>query len=1434
MSCTLSIEANIQNVSTVRKFLFPNLLEEPVTKSPADDGWEEEDWGWGEEFTEETQQQKKKKEEEANSWLEDCCISLSPTNDLLALAFEDRAVFLSHKWDSDKLKYQMSWKGPVNLEEGECVTSIMCIPLASLKRSSTGGPDWTCVVMGFTSGYIRMYTENGNLLLSQLLHEDPVLKVKCSTYQPRRHAGAAEQLEELTILYPNALVTIDGFSLYQSLRACRNQVARAAAGGSDVQPPPLAYKKWGLGDQANMVDHISCGVVTPSLFDQLQTASILGGYGATITQNPPPAARYITSGTSPYVAFFFAVEGTAPPIISEVAAAVASKLKSALISGVGGWLGWKGKPQGEDPKQKPKVEPATPLPLRFGLPDLRRHGDSIVLSPGRQLAATTDSFGRVILIDTDKGVAIRVWKGYRDAQVGWVKVTEDKDRDAMATDTPPREALFLIIYAPRRGILEVWAMQQGPRVAAFNVGKQCRLLCPGYTMMGLNNVTFYTNKPPTYQCCLVEPSGVIKIINVPFHLILSGANSKRARDLHLLKKLSTILSTPSSQEGSLEKQLVNIISDIKIVALKRQGLEKILAHKILPADLMRNVIRTVKNNIQLALEKEDPDSIAPESRGLLHFCKVQELLLDVYITISLLNKQATQAMGMAENNPEQTLAATLSVSVSEALQYLSAVDDFMRESAGNRVHFQDPIHMTPAAFLSCFICPYHHADDNAPTASSLKILMSSDIDEQLSLKLGTFLFKCGLTGGDSIEALCSCLERSGIPAADLMSLLLRVWLNSETELIRPRDVSPFSNLHCLLASITRTAEPNTVSPWWQSVRDICTAAEAPASALMAAVAARSVAASVVPNNKSGNKEQDSQEDKDTDQEALSLSSPTPSTTSTDTMEEWETVAMDTEHWNLLVRQLEDVVVLSTLLRSKVRDGVDRPPSYAETMGKENKVVSVKGLLEGGSGSIAALVANWVARTGILPSMLSVSHHAEGEDEEAMELGTDVTSEPALPELERLADLYRSQLERFPYSLDPEVLHAHCTWEYVVQWNKDPEVVALLERSIEHLKFVGNAYLQHGLGCMMWHTFMVKRFSATAFLMEKVGKAPKDRLCRKDVGLSDAALTNFLGQCNILLQVILEAEVESPYPFFSSQAEVESSHVPVFDIEDLWQATQGPTSIAELAAEQRVSNYQLLQHHMKLSSIMHAVMVFSLRTVKPLSYYFDTKGKNAFFKDLHSYPLLPGSDIDIAIISARQQFLCRIVSAAVGTLPIPPAFLTKDDGAVAMETDKEKELLQSDLDAYQTMSDNKVVLEACKWADTILELGQRLEVDVDVVRRHYCNELYSRGYDYLGQEVLNSVNERCQLGCDLLLLVGKRLSHLMSSAEPKRSVQLLSRLPPTLSTWLKQQSPSDVHFPDVPLLLTAQLLSQVVSLLPETHGQYSLAIQLVESIDIMRD
>ncbi len=36
--------------------------------------------------------------------------------------------------------------------------------------------------------------QNGVLLLAQLLHEDPVLRLKCRTYEIPRHPGVTEQV----------------------------------------------------------------------------------------------------------------------------------------------------------------------------------------------------------------------------------------------------------------------------------------------------------------------------------------------------------------------------------------------------------------------------------------------------------------------------------------------------------------------------------------------------------------------------------------------------------------------------------------------------------------------------------------------------------------------------------------------------------------------------------------------------------------------------------------------------------------------------------------------------------------------------------------------------------------------------------------------------------------------------------------------------------------------------------------------------------------------------------------------------------------------------------------------------------------------------------------------------------------------------------------
>ena len=50
---------------------------------------------------------------------------------------------------------------------------------------------------------------------------------------------------------------------------------------------------------------------------------------------------------------------------------------------------------------------------RFGIRDLRRHGEKIIVSPGLHIAAVCDSFGRIIIYDIHRGIAIRMFKGER-------------------------------------------------------------------------------------------------------------------------------------------------------------------------------------------------------------------------------------------------------------------------------------------------------------------------------------------------------------------------------------------------------------------------------------------------------------------------------------------------------------------------------------------------------------------------------------------------------------------------------------------------------------------------------------------------------------------------------------------------------------------------------------------------------------------------------------------------------------------------------------------------------------------------------------------------------------------------------------------------------------------------------------------------------------
>jgi len=1434
MACQLALLAPFHDTNAIRKFLFPAVKIEDDDVAVSNDwqeelgDWDEAEWGWKvDEESEEADREAGKAEKNDGSliWLQECHLSLSPTGELLALAREDRLVLLEQRWDSkyqnhSQMKYAVAVTTTVAQEQGETITSLLCLPLASHKRSTTGGPDWTCVVVGFSSGYVRMYTEGGKLLLSQIFSEEPVSRIKCRTYETPRHMCDAEKHEELTILYKRSLVTVDGFSLFQSLRACRNQVARAAASGSElVQPPPLAYKKWALLDQDSVADHISCGIVTPNPFDQMCAASMLSGPSAIIKPTPPASHLYLSAGTQPYVAAFYAVEGSAQPMLSDVAHAVANKLKTALfsqISAASGWFGIGGKHAVDNNKEKvrPKIEPAVSLPARFGLPDKRRDAKSLVLSPDSRLAATTDSFGRVILLDVERGIAVRMWKGYRDAQVGWVEVKEDfaPDKDPN-TPTHIRRAFFFIIYAPRRGILEVWTSQQGPRVAAFNVSKFCQLLCPGYSMMGLNVVTCQTMKMNPHQCYLVDPEAGVKTLDIPFHLSLSDKNSKRARDLHLLKKLKMCLKDHSEESIGVEDQVLELLLDMRIGSIKQQGIERVLHTRYLGPECLYKIISALHSQLeQLAQDasSEEGGELDYESRMLLQFCAAEQRLLGAFSALTALNEQkpsSTDTTDIISIIPRTVgvYGDDLSVLRDQLSAYHKAVE---KSSTGTRVTFSEAeptFHATD--FLSCFECQLQRdtksgeqpilstkdADDVESTSddggkvtnkASLHIHIRTTLHETRYTRLGNFIMKRRLHHGTSSE-FEQILRESGIPPEDLLRLLVCVWLSSDAHQLEdtPNFATALKSISQLKDVGEVSVEHNKLSPWWQKMRDLCAESESIPSALLAALIGRSAANDMMIQAK----------------ESGTISSSTELVPSQPlSLTEWESVTTERIQWTTLVRQLEDLLILQNLLKSSLNQDV---PSCTE----ESISVNVKHILDGGRRVLPELVARWLAAQGVAPAMLCFN--AEDTDKQSVD--------------NPLASKLAAVQQRLPHSLSTDILMANCAWEYCLMWNKDAEYMEPLQQALAYLHCINNQHVQHGVAVMMWRTFLKEKLSATAKLMQKVGKAPREYLCRRDVGLTHNALEKLLGLCVQLLDTM------------TSDGRSSSAHESqtLLNVEDLWVGVSGPASLVEMAAEQKESHPELLSLHLHLAAIMHAIMEFNMKAITPHS-LFNGKAQELFFNPLDSSPMVSNQTVEDAIRVNRQQFLCRVVRHAVGSIAERHAGGARPLSRSCSVTSSYSSSPgggSSDVALWTWLAATPTYQH---WTALALRLAKEMGTDEDVLRQVHATELYSAGLDKLAEEVLLTVNNHPSIGSELLQIAGSRLHQMLFISDPEGGIDILTKISPNMSSWIKSLDVGKLQCADVPLKDTATLVGHVVNQLPESHPDYSRAIQLVELTQVL--
>lgn len=460
---------------------------------------------------------------------------------------------------------------------------------------------------------------------------------------------------------------------------------------------------------------------------------------------------------------------------------------------------------------------------RFGLCDIRRTAFSVVLSPDHQFAAVSDSLGRVLVVDTNRGVTVRMFKGYREAQCAFIQVPDEKKSKHKGNT---RIALYLVIYSGKKGTLEVFTLQKGRKVVTFTAAKHSKLVYVDYGVMGFV-MTSRSRYVCPYTCILMDNDGKIKELMVPFHFTLSEKSSSRVRDLHLYKRLKQLVK--SGEVHLLMDEVVNTCKELQTTEMKLQCIDMLMLSQDINTE-------TLLSCVEYFLDTVDPNDSDVDSKSLLAVCKNLQRLLRFYSFIIAVDLDEKNG-----NNSElvESMSFTMAAEQTNKLQKLLDLSTVLanQRSGEMKVSFADEKDFGVSKFISLF-------ELNLECSISLK----DDVDETILYQASCTLFKKYISSGllieDGLKIEVSC---SGIIIEDLFKLLLLYWVNRPVNLNTNLE-NEMRHLSSVVYALAQTLNPkevtveyNCTSQFWSKIREMLEASSHPFSAFTAAIVCQNVA-----------------------------------------------------------------------------------------------------------------------------------------------------------------------------------------------------------------------------------------------------------------------------------------------------------------------------------------------------------------------------------------------------------------------------------------------------------------------------------------------------------------------------------------------------------------------------------------------------------------
>lgn len=381
--------------------------------------------------------------------------------DTHSLALANRSVILIIGWvdDGDRIKIRPELS-PI---EAEYVTAIEWLVFDDVR----------VLAVGTSCGYLMFYSLGGDLIYRQIIHQGRILKLRIGgTKRALTHDASSV---EVCAVMPGVIARLDGSDIQSMLQ---RWVQETHSRFWDQKPKNrdldefgnaygrIPYQLWNVNKYGSCTDAAITGIMPPPLMElqsnQRYYCAVTIGEDAVIS-----AYRLSEDRNRSFVG----------AILSKVVPAAFSTIASVSR------MIWRSE------QKSPRKSEAKPQTFARAAPltcfkDHPRKGEKLTLSPSGTLAAITDSLGRILLLDTQALVVVRLWKGYRDADCLFMEMLVN--RDTAASTSTYYEAvksdycLCLAIHAPRKGIIEIWQMRTGPRLLTIQCAKGSKILQPAY------------------------------------------------------------------------------------------------------------------------------------------------------------------------------------------------------------------------------------------------------------------------------------------------------------------------------------------------------------------------------------------------------------------------------------------------------------------------------------------------------------------------------------------------------------------------------------------------------------------------------------------------------------------------------------------------------------------------------------------------------------------------------------------------------------------------------------------------------------------------------------------------------------------------------------------------------------------------------------------